>query len=278
MRRLLSDVLTEVLADFEPAEEGVLIGYARVSTRDQNLDLQKDAFKRAGISEDNIYEDQCSAVAKRRPGLERAMENLRRGDVLVVWRLDRFARSLSDLLRRMDELHVRGIGFKSLTEAIDTTTASGRLIMHVMGAIAEFERQLIADRAKAGMRAAKERGKHIGRPMKIDLKKARELLKQGMRVEEVAMKLGVSEATIYAHFPVNVLVRWRRMSGKYARVDEPPQLRWQRGAPPDAWISTDRPRAELAALGIDQLSKREAKATPIEFRDLLLAIARSAVR
>lgn len=214
MRRLLSDVLTEVLADFEPAEEGVLIGYARVSTRDQNLDLQKDAFKRAGISEDNIYEDQCSAVAKRRPGLERAMENLRRGDVLVVWRLDRFARSLSDLLRRMDELHVRGIGFKSLTEAIDTTTASGRLIMHVMGAIAEFERQLIADRAKAGMRAAKERGKHIGRPMKIDLKKARELLKQGMRVEEVAMKLGVSEATIYAHFPVNVLVRWRRMSGK----------------------------------------------------------------
>ena len=106
--------------------------------------------------------------------------------------------------------HEHGIGFRSLTEAIDTTTASGRLIMHVMGAIAEFERQLISERGKAGMRAAMERGKRVGRPVGLDLKKAREMLKKGMRVEDVAQRLGVSEPTIYYHFPTKVLVRWRK--------------------------------------------------------------------
>ena len=212
MARLLKDVLEQVLADYEPPDAGdpTLIGYARVSTKEQNLDMQTDAMKRIGVADENVYTDKCSAVAKRRPGLEAALSNARKGDILVVWRLDRFARSLSDLLKRMDYLHEHGIGFRSLTEAIDTTTASGRLIMHVMGAIAEFERQLISERGKAGMRAAMERGKRVGRPVGLDLKKAREMLKKGMRVEDVAQRLGVSEPTIYYHFPTKVLVRWRK--------------------------------------------------------------------
>lgn len=212
MKRMLQDVLTEVLADYEPPKDGepVMVGYARVSTAEQSLTLQTDAFAKAGIAPDHIYTDKASAVAKRRPGLDAAMGDLRRGDVLVVWKLDRFARSLADLLRRMGELHERGIGFRSLTEDINTTTASGRLIMHVMGAIAEFERQLIGDRAKAGMQAVKQRGKHVGRPMSFDRAKAQAMLDNGSRVVEVAAKMGVSPATIYAHCRAHVLVRETR--------------------------------------------------------------------
>jgi DNA invertase Pin-like site-specific DNA recombinase len=138
------------------------VGYARVSTADQTLNLQMDALKKAGCGQ--IYTDTASGAKAERKGLEDALSYVREGDILVVWRLDRLGRSLKDLIERLTELHQRNIGFRSLTENIDTTTSGGKLIFHIFGALAEFERDLIRERTNAGLTAARARGKKGGRP------------------------------------------------------------------------------------------------------------------
>ena len=145
---------------------GRKIGYARVSTEEQNLDLQIDALKAAGCHK--IFKDSgVTGTVKTRSGLDKAINHLTLGDTLVTWRLDRLGRSLPHLLDVVTGLKNKGCGFQSLTEAIDTETAGGRLVFHLMGALAEFERSLIAERTRAGLRAAKARGNHGGRPKKL---------------------------------------------------------------------------------------------------------------
>jgi DNA invertase Pin-like site-specific DNA recombinase len=139
----------------------MLIGYARVSTTDQTLDLQLDALKKAGCTK--TFTDTVSGSAAERPGLAEAFSHLREGDTLVVWRLDRLGRSLKHLIETVTQLHSRGIGFKSLTEQIDTTTSGGKLIFHIFGALAEFERDIIRERTQAGLAAARARGRAGGR-------------------------------------------------------------------------------------------------------------------
>ena len=140
----------------------MLIGYARVSTQEQTLNLQQDALHNAGC--DRIFTDTASGAQAERKGLEQALSYVRKGDTLVVWRLDRLGRSLPHLITTMTALEERGIGFKSLTENIDTTTSGGKLIFHIFGALAEFERNLIRERTQAGLTAARARGKKGGRP------------------------------------------------------------------------------------------------------------------
>jgi DNA invertase Pin-like site-specific DNA recombinase len=141
------------------------IGYARVSTDDQNLDLQLDALKAAGC--EKIIKDKASGGKVTRDGLERTRELLRKGDVLAVWRLDRLGRTLRHLIELMGELEGQGIGFQSTTEAIDTTTPGGKLVFHIFAALAEFERNLIRERTMAGLQAARARGRKGGRPKKV---------------------------------------------------------------------------------------------------------------
>lgn len=177
---------------------GRRVGYARVSTDDQNLDLQINALRSAGC--DIIFQDQgMSGLALRRPGLEETLSSLSAGDVLVVWRLDRLGRSLLDLLGTIEKLHVREVGFRSLTETIDTTNATGRLMFQIMGALAEFERSLIAERTRAGLNAAKQRGVRLGRPSLVNLEqleRARTLSSQGKKQRDIALALGISPSTV----------------------------------------------------------------------------------
>src|SRR5258707_723528 len=140
----------------------MLVGYARVSTEDQTLDLQKDALTKAGCR--RIFTDVASGASTERKGLDQALDHLREGDTLAVWRLDRLGRSLPHLIETVTTLEGRGIGFKSLTESIDTTTSGGKLIFHIFGALAEFERNLIKERTQAGLEAARARGHLGGRP------------------------------------------------------------------------------------------------------------------
>jgi len=144
----------------------MMIGYARVSTDEQNLDLQRDALTQAGC--ERVFVDQgVSGIARRRPGLDDALSGLQAGDTLVVWKLDRLGRSLRHLLELIEELGGRGIGFRCLQEPVDTTSDTGRLLLQIVGALAEFERSLIATRTRAGMQAAARRGKHLGRPASL---------------------------------------------------------------------------------------------------------------
>jgi DNA invertase Pin-like site-specific DNA recombinase len=140
----------------------MLIGYARVSTEDQNLNLQRDALENAGCEQ--IFTDRVSGTKARRPGLEQALSHLRADDTLVVWRLDRLGRSLRHLIDTVTELQEKGIGFKSLTESIDTTTSGGRLVFNIFASLAEFEREIIRERTQAGLQSARARGKRGGRP------------------------------------------------------------------------------------------------------------------
>ena len=182
-----------------------LIGYQRVSTDDQKLELQRDALTAAGVHPDRIYEDKLSGAKADRPGLEHAMRACREGDVLVVWRLDRLARSLKDLITMAEQLEERGVGLRSVHENIDTTSASGKLFFHMMGALAEFERNLIRERTKAGLLAAKRRGRLPGRKRSFNdtqKKAADALLKAGdLTVDEICAQLKVSPATFYRYFP-----------------------------------------------------------------------------
>jgi len=178
-----------------------LIGYARVSTHDQDPALQLDALRRAGCS--RIFEDRGVSDAKAdRPGLGQALAYLREreGDVPVVWKLDRLGRSLAHLIDTVTELEGRGVGLRSLTEAIDTTTAGGRLIFHVFGALGQFERDLIRERTRAGLAAAAARDRKGGRKPVVTpdkLKRAQALLGQGLNVREAAMRLKVSKTALY---------------------------------------------------------------------------------
>src|SRR3954469_11479620 len=140
----------------------MLIGYARISTLDQTLALQQDALSAAGSEQ--LYTDTVSGSVTERPGLSQALSHLRAGDTLVVWRLDRLGRSLAHLIETVRQLHALGIGFRSLQEQIDTTTSGGKLVFHVFGALAEFERDLIRERTHAGLAAARRRGRLFGRP------------------------------------------------------------------------------------------------------------------
>lgn len=175
------------------------IGYARVSTDDQNLDLQIHALE--GVGCELIFTDKISGTAHERPGLRKALRALRPGDVLVVWRLDRLGRSLEHLVELMKTLGLSGKGFHSLTETIDTTSATGRLILHVMAALSEFERSLIAERTREGLKAARRRGTRLGRPplmdaVKLDL--ARQLIAdRTLTMAAIADRVGVSTPTLY---------------------------------------------------------------------------------
>lgn len=177
------------------------VGYARVSTGEQNLDLQTDELKEAGC--EKVFTDRISGAKAERPGLQKAMEYLREGDVLVVWKLDRLGRSLKDLIGKVEALAERGAEFKSLREGIDTTTSAGKLTFHLFGALAEFERDIIRERTMAGLRAAKARGKTGGRPRALsdeDIALAQKLIVDpDLSVGRICEMLGVSSATLYRY-------------------------------------------------------------------------------
>jgi DNA invertase Pin-like site-specific DNA recombinase len=177
----------------------MLIGYARVSTHDQTLNLQQDALEKAGCNK--IFTDTASGAKAERKGLEEALEFLRAGDTLVVWRLDRLGRSLPHLIASMTRLEERGIGFKSLTENIDTTTSGGKLIFHIFGALAEFERNLIRERTTASLTVARDRGRTGGRPKALTVRQvgiAQSLYDDPQRsIPEICRTLKISKATLY---------------------------------------------------------------------------------
>ena len=184
-----------------PTTTGSLVGYARVSSADQNLDLQQDALKRAGCS--RVFKDKASGAKTERPGLDAALDYARSGDTLVVWRLDRLGRSLPHLLSTVSDLENRGVGFKSLQEAIDTTTSGGRLVFQIFGALAEFERNIIQERTQAGLVAARARGRRGGRPPKLSAKK-RDLLYQlydsrEHSIADICGMVGVSRSGLYKY-------------------------------------------------------------------------------
>jgi DNA invertase Pin-like site-specific DNA recombinase len=178
-----------------------LLGYARVSTFDQNPDLQRDALKKAGCY--RIFTDKASGALDHRKELDKVLDQLRPGDTLVVWRLDRLGRSLRHLIEVVTSLAERRIGFRSLTENIDTTTAGGKLVFHLFGSLAEFERDLIRDRTVAGLTAARARGRVGGRPPALSADKL--AIAQQMHaarthtMEAIAEVVGVSRATLYRH-------------------------------------------------------------------------------
>lgn len=175
-----------------------LIGYARVSTVEQELDLQHDALRNAGC--ERIFDDRASGARADRPGLSGALAYLRQGDVLVIWKFDRLGRSIRHLIDVVADLDRRGIGLRSLTEAVDTTTSGGRLLFHIFGALAQFERDLIIERTSAGLRAAEARGRKGGRRPVITpdkLRRARRHIADGLTVREAAARLKVGKSALY---------------------------------------------------------------------------------
>lgn len=180
----------------------MLIGYARVSTEDQNLSLQSDALTKAGC--ERVYSDKISGRSTDRSGLKEALGQLRTGDTLMVWKLDRLGRSVKHLIELVSKLEADGVGFRSTTDGIDTSTPSGRFFFHVMASLAQMERELIVERTQAGLRAARERGILGGRrrsmtDSKIDA--AKKLLYAGTAPKEVAATIGVSVPTLYRWLP-----------------------------------------------------------------------------
>lgn len=174
------------------------LGYARVSTLDQDPKLQLDALAAAGCAK--MFEDRASGARADRPGLQKALDYVRDGDVLIVWKLDRLGRNLPHLIETVSALEKRGVGFRSLTEAIDTTTPGGRLVFHLFGALGQFERDLIRERTRAGLAAAATRGRKGGRRPVITpekLKRAREIVDKGLTVREAALRLKVGKTALY---------------------------------------------------------------------------------
>ncbi|SOB75866.1 Site-specific DNA recombinase [Marinobacter sp. LV10R510-11A] len=178
----------------------MIIGYARVSTQDQNPEFQVDALEKAGCEQ--IFQEKFTGKLRERPELSQCLRTLRKGDILVVWKLDRLARSLKDLVEIVQELHDREIGFKSLTESIDTTSSGGRLVFHIFGALAEFEHDLIRERTIAGLQAARARGRKGGRKRAMsdaDVRKAAAMLSDiHITTKEVAEFFQVSRTTLNA--------------------------------------------------------------------------------
>jgi DNA invertase Pin-like site-specific DNA recombinase len=187
----------------------MLIGYARVSTHEQTLNLQQDALTKAGCTK--IFTDTASGAKAERKGLEEALGYVRKGDTLVVWRLDRLGRSLPHLIATMTDLEERRIGFKSLTENIDTTTSGGKLIFHIFGALAEFERNLIRERTNAGLTAARERGRIGGRPKALTPRQIR--IAQSLyddpknSIPEICRTLKISKVTLYRYINTKESIR-----------------------------------------------------------------------
>ncbi|MDT9027457.1 recombinase family protein [Rossellomorea yichunensis] len=180
----------------------MFIGYARVSTGLQNLDLQTDALSKHGCTK--IFHDKMSGAKKQRPGLEEALQYAREGDTIVVWRLDRLGRNMQDLIQIVNNLNERGVGFHSLQEnlTMDKTNATGQLMFHLFAAFAEFERNLIEERSAAGRAAARARGRLGGRPEKFglkDIEMMKSLIENGTPIKDVAEKWGVSRTTIYRY-------------------------------------------------------------------------------
>ena len=177
------------------------VGYARVSTHEQNLSLQLDALTQAGC--EKLFQDQVSGLASERVGLQEAMTYLRQGDTLVVWRLDRLGRSLKHLIEIVTLLDEKGIGFQSLQESIDTATSGGRLVFHLFGALAEFERNLIRERTLAGLQAARARGRKGGRPKALDTKQVALLYllydDKNHSIQELCQLFSISKSTLYLY-------------------------------------------------------------------------------
>ncbi len=191
----------------------MLIGYARVSTHEQTLALQQDALQKAGC--DKIFTDTISGAKTERPGLDEALTFLRPGDTLVVWRLDRLGRSLKHLIDTITALHDRGIGFKSLTENIDTTTSGGKLIFHIFGALAEFERDIIRERTNAGLQAARARGKIGGRPKSLHVKNKAAMAQalyndKTNSIADICKTLNISRATLYRYIQSGARTEYNR--------------------------------------------------------------------
>jgi DNA invertase Pin-like site-specific DNA recombinase len=185
----------------------MLIGYVRVSTQDQTVHLQKDALEKIGCTK--IFTDTISGSATQRLGLAEALDYVREGDTLVVWKLDRLGRSLKHLIETITNLNNRNIGFKSITEQIDTTTSGGKLIFHIFGALAEFERDIIRERTNAGLQAARARGRVGGRPKAKTLDTPKKVaLAQSLyddkinTIDEICKTLNISRATLYRHITV----------------------------------------------------------------------------
>jgi DNA invertase Pin-like site-specific DNA recombinase len=174
------------------------VGYARVSTLDQNPALQLDALVSAGCMK--VFEDRASGARADRAGLRSALEYVRDGDVLIVWKLDRLGRSLPHLIETVTTLEERGVGFRSITEAIDTTTAGGKLVFHLFGALGQFERDLIQERTRAGLTAAAARGRRGGRKPVVTeerLKRARVMIERGLTVRDAAVRLRIGKTALY---------------------------------------------------------------------------------
>ena len=191
----------------EKQPEGFLVGYARVSTQDQNLDLQIEALKKAGVKPDNLHVEKLSATSKNRPALDNAIKDLRVGDTLLVWRLDRFARSMRDLYARLDRVYAKGARFRSLTESFDFDTFTGKFVLGILGLVAELERQITIARTSAGIKAYKEKtGNKWGRVAKLNEKQVVEAgrmlnrKKDPMSGPQVAAHFKVATPTIYQHY------------------------------------------------------------------------------
>lgn len=184
----------------------MLIGYARVSTQEQNLDLQLEALTKAGC--EKIFDDKISGSRTERPGLNKLLEMLREGDTLVVWKLDRLGRSVKNLVDLVGELHKKGVQFRSLTDSIDTGTSSGRFFFHVMASLAEMERELTVERTRAGLEVARQLGRKGGRKRQMTdskIESAKKLLENGVPPRDVAKNLGVSVPTLYRWIPASTL-------------------------------------------------------------------------
>ena len=181
----------------------MLVGYMRVSTAEQNLALQRDALLSAGVAPERVYEDTCSGAVTNRHGLARALEVVRDGDTLVIWKLDRIGRSLKHVVELVDGLQKRGVGLKVLTGGIDTTSSTGRLVFGIFATLSEFERDLIHERTMAGLAAARARGRTGGRPPLMTRAKLRTAMTmmadRGNAATDVAEQLGISISTLYAY-------------------------------------------------------------------------------
>lgn len=190
--------------DVSETPAGRLFGYARVSTLEQDLQLQTDALQGAGVNGSLIFTDKASGTKTERPGLERCLAKLRRGDALVVWRLDRLGRSMIHLVETISELRERGVGFQSLSDGvIDTTSPSGELVFMIFSALAQFERRLIQERTNAGLKAARARGRFGGRPKLTashpKVRAAIEMHQTSLSVTEICRSLGISRASLYRY-------------------------------------------------------------------------------
>ena len=189
--------------------EGRLIGYARVSTSGQELNLQLDALKQAGCKKQHIFTDQVSGSKAERLGLAECLKELKKGDTLIIWRLDRLGRSLRNLIDIVEQLQKRGVGFRSINDGgIDTTTASGEMIFNIFGTLAQFERLLIQERTQAGLTAARARGRKGGRPKILQddprVQMAKKMSKNmSISIGEICATLKISRASYYRYIDIS---------------------------------------------------------------------------